>query len=69
MAEQPLEGEGSYIGTRKYQKGVHDQVKKGKVGEAARKAKEAVGDEAERERLKQAEEEGKKRSKTRVRSG
>jgi hypothetical protein len=55
----PMEGEGSYEGTRRYQKGVREFVKEGGVDPAAREAKKAVeSDEADE--LDEAREAGKR---------
>lgn len=52
-----IEGEGSYSGTRAYNKATADFIEKGKVEPAAREARRAV-DSAEGAELKQAEEKG-----------
>ena len=53
-----VEGEGSYSGTRDYNKRTADFIKKGKVDKAAQDAKQAM-DSAEAADLKAAEEKGK----------
>lgn len=55
---QPLEGEGSYSATRRYNQHVGDAIDAGNVEEAAEEARRAV-DGAEGEELKRAEEQGK----------
>jgi hypothetical protein len=52
-----IEGEGSYSGTRDYNKATAKFLKKGKVGEAAKEAKRAV-DSQEGAELKAAEDKG-----------
>jgi hypothetical protein len=52
-----VEGEGSYSGTRAYNKATEEFLKKGKVDEAAREAKRAL-DSEEATELKSAEAEG-----------
>ena len=56
--EQVNEGEGSRTAARRYNKGVENTVKSGKVGAGAKKAREAI-DGPEAEELKRAEEEAK----------
>ncbi len=53
-----VEGEGSYSGTREYNERTADFIKKGKVGKAARDARQAM-DSGEAADLKEAEEKGK----------
>lgn len=53
-----LEGEGSYSGTRDYNKRTADFIKKGKVDEAAKEAERAM-DSDEAAELKKAEAQGK----------
>jgi len=53
-----VEGEGSYSGTRDYNKRTADFIKKGKVDKAAQDAKRAM-ESGEAESLKAAEEKGK----------
>ena len=53
-----IEGEGSYSGTKEYNKRTADFIKKGKVDEAAKEAERAMeSDEADE--LKKAEAQGK----------
>ena len=52
-----IEGEGSYSGTKAYNKATEKFLKKGKVDEAAREAKRAL-DSEEATELKSAEAEG-----------
>ena len=52
-----VEGEGSYSGTKAYNKSTEEFLKKGKVGEAAREAKRAL-DSREAAELKGAEAKG-----------
>jgi hypothetical protein len=52
-----VEGEGSYSGTRAYNKATEEFLKKGKVDEAAREAKRAL-DSGEVTELKAAEAKG-----------
>lgn len=48
MAENRIEGEGSYTGARRYQKAQHEFAKSGKVEKAAHEAEAALdGPEAE----------------------
>ena len=59
-AKQPNEGEGSRTAAQRYNQGVQDTVRSGKLAEGARKAREAIeGPEAEE--LARAEEEGMKK--------
>ena len=53
-----IEGEGSYSGTRDYNKATADFIKKGKVDKAAQDAKRAL-ESGEADLLKAAEEKGK----------
>ena len=53
-----IEGEGSYSGTRDYNKRTADFIKKGKVEKAAQEAKRAM-DSGEADELKKAEDKGK----------
>ena len=53
------EGEGSKSAARRYNEGVREFVKSGKVDEAAEKAEKAI-EGPEGDELKKAEEEGKK---------
>jgi len=53
-----IEGEGSYSGTRDYNERTTDFVKKGKVGKAARDARQAM-ESGEAADLKAAEDKGK----------
>jgi hypothetical protein len=53
-----IEGEGSYSGTRDYNERTADFIKKGKVGKAARDARQAM-DSGEAADLKAAEDKGK----------
>jgi hypothetical protein len=53
-----VEGEGSYSGTREYNKRTADFIEKGKVDKAAQEAKRAI-DSGEAADLKAAEEKGK----------
>jgi hypothetical protein len=53
-----IEGEGSYSGTRDYNKRTADFIKKGKVDKAAKEAERAV-DSDESDDLKRAEDKGK----------
>ena len=53
-----IEGEGSYSGTREYNKRTAEFIKKGKVDKAAREAERAM-DSDEAEDLKSAEDKGK----------
>ena len=50
------QGEGDYAAAERYESGVRDFVKRGKVQKAARDA--APGDEGEKRELERAEEEG-----------
>jgi len=60
MKRKPkVEGEGSYSGTRDYNKRTADFIKKGKVDKAAKEAKRAM-DSGEAGDLKNAEQKGKK---------
>ena len=52
-----IEGEGSYSGTKAYNKATEEFLKKGKVDEAAREAKRAL-DSGEATELKAAEAKG-----------
>jgi hypothetical protein len=56
------EGEGSRSAARRYNEGVEEYVKSGRVEEAAEKAEDAV-DGPEGEELRRAEEEGKRSPK------
>ena len=49
-----IEGEGSYSGTREYNKRTADFIKKGKVDKAAKEAEQAM-DSGEADELKKAE--------------
>jgi hypothetical protein len=53
-----VEGEGSYSGTREYNKRTADFIEKGKVDKAAQEAKRAM-ESGEADELKSAEEKGK----------
>ena len=53
-----IEGEGSYSGTKEYNKRTADFIKKGKVDKAAQDAERAV-DSEEGDELKKAEDKGK----------
>jgi len=53
-----IEGEGSYSGTRAYNKATEKFIKDGKVDKAAKEAERAL-DSAEGDELKKAEEKGK----------
>ena len=53
-----IEGEGSYSGTREYNKRTAEFIKKGKVDKAAKEAEHAV-DSGEADELKRAEDKGK----------
>jgi len=53
-----IEGEGSYSGTRDYNKRTADFIKKGKVDKAAKDAERAIESD-EGDELKSAEEKGK----------
>jgi hypothetical protein len=53
-----IEGEGSYSGTRDYNKRTAEFIKKGKVDKAAKDAERAI-DSGEAEELKKAEDKGK----------
>jgi hypothetical protein len=53
-----IEGEGSYSGTRDYNKRTADFIKKGKVDKAAKEAERAV-DSDEGDALRKAEDKGK----------
>jgi hypothetical protein len=53
-----IEGEGSYSGTKEYNKRTADFIKKGKVDEAAKEAERAM-DSDEAAELKKAEAQGK----------
>jgi len=53
-----IEGEGSYSGTKDYNKRTADFIKKGKVDKAAKDAEQAI-DSDEADELKSAEEKGK----------
>jgi hypothetical protein len=53
-----IEGEGSYSGTRDYNKRTAEFIKKGKVDKAAKDAERAM-DSGEADELKSAEEKGK----------
>jgi hypothetical protein len=53
-----IEGEGSYSGTRAYNKATEKFIKDGKVDKAAKEAERAL-DSSEGDELKKAEEKGK----------
>ena len=53
-----IEGEGSYSGTRAYNKATEKFIKDGKVDKAAKEAERAL-DSSEADELKKAEEKGK----------
>jgi len=53
-----IEGEGSYSGTKDYNKRTEDFIKKGKVDKAAKEAERAM-DSGEADELKRAEDKGK----------
>lgn len=55
--DSPVEGEGSYSGTKAYNKATEEYLKMGKVDEAAREAKRAL-DSEEAAELKAAEAKG-----------
>jgi hypothetical protein len=59
QTDPKLEGEGSYTGTRKYNKGVAEHQKSADVDKLAEKAREAIDGE-EGDELRQAEERGKR---------
>ncbi len=60
MADPENEGEGSRSGDAQYRAGVQEHLKKGRVEEEAEEARRDL--EAHPEELREAEEEGKKRS-------
>jgi hypothetical protein len=57
-ANEPVEGEGSYQGTKDYDRHARDFVRSGQVEESAREAKQAVDENPDG--MKQAEREAKK---------
>jgi hypothetical protein len=61
VAENRIEGEGSYSGTHAYNKDTEDFIDSGKVDKAAADAAKAVGG-AEGDELARAEESGKRHS-------
>jgi hypothetical protein len=59
--KQNVHGEGNYEATRKYNEGLRNFIRSGRVGRAARDAK--PGDEADELQMAAAETEGKRRAK------